>query len=104
MAVSNLEGIFWSVLTVRLVRKDKSGHAINSRVAARWSVLSVNTFSVTTMISTWNFETMMSGPASCMVTGFRERVSSDDVEDAIPQHAKEADRKEDENCFGGSIL
>ena len=39
-----------------------------------------------------------------MVTGFRERVSSDDVEDAIPQHVKEADRKEDENCFGGSIL
>lgn len=99
-----LERTLWSVLTVRLVRKDSNGHAINSRAAARWRVLSVNTFSVTTMTSTWNFETIMSGPASCMATGSSERASSDDVGDVIPQHGKDADGKEDENRFGGSIL
>ena len=74
-----------SVRTAILVRKDKNGHAINSRVAARWRLLSENTFSVTTMVSTWNFETMRSGPANCILSGFGVLVFSRDVEDAESQ-------------------
>ena len=91
-------------LTDRLVRKDRKGHAINSRVAARWRVFSVNVFAVTTMISTWKFETMISGPANCMVPISGALVFSGDEESARSQHVEDSDPEKDDDCFGGSIM
>jgi hypothetical protein len=87
-----------------LVRKDRNGHAISSRVAARWMVLSANTFSVTTITSTWNFETIRSGPANCISTGCGWGVFSDSFEDVESQHVEDAEPEVDEGGFGGSIL
>ena len=86
------------------VRKDRKGHAINSRLAARWSVLSENMFSVTTMTSTWNFATMTSGPANCIATISGAFLFSSDAESVRSEHVEDADPENEDDCVGGSIL
>lgn len=56
------------------------------------------------MTSTWNFETVMSGPANCIVTVSGALVFSGGVEDVRSQHVEDSDPEKDDNCFGGTIL
>lgn len=66
LADINLRNIF-AVLAMVSVRKESNGQACSSRVAARLRSASVNTFVDTVMASTWNIETMRSGPENFMV-------------------------------------